>query len=445
MTPPASPQPITEVPGWLAAQPLDVRRTMAALAELLTGIAASAETEPESADVFTRRALGEAPGRWIVEERDLTGASAVGTALALAELIEAHEAEVGPAQHTDAPSWTTTQIGGHEIRHPLHLRVAFPAGTLLPQAPCVLVLSARPRHGRPSIVGLARQEHQDGVREVLDRLVARAVELNPYRGRILRASVGFGLTLEVTDLPAALTLQNVIVPQEVRDEIALGLRSVLSDHELLNASGLGVRRGVLLVGPPGVGKSAFSAAVANEVVGHFTVIYVEASAGRMLLTAVVEEAERLGGPVLLVLEDLDLWVRERGLDSGGLSELLQAMDIDPAARILTIASTNDATTLDAAAIRTGRFDSIVEIGYPDREAAARILAALLDGLPGDAVDATAVAAALPDQTSGSDIREIVRRAVLSAAAGGELSTAALLAEVGSGRYRAEAPGGGAYL
>ena len=78
---------------------------------------------------------------------------------------------------------------------------------------------------------------------------------------------------------------------------------------------------------------------------------------------------------------------------------------------------------------------------PNRIDAARILAALIRDIPGgEVVDTAAVVAALPERTSGSDIREIVRRAVL-AGDGGNLSTATLLAEVGSGRYRAEVPGG----
>ena len=117
------------------------------------------------------------------------------------------------------------------------------------------------------------------------------------------------------------------------------------------------------------------------------------------------------------------------------------MDIQPDARILTLASSNDAVTLDRAAIRTGRFDAVVEVGYPDTASAGRILSALLDGLPGhEDVDVAAVAVRLPDQTSGSDIREIVRRAVLAAEAG-KVSTAGLLAEVGNGRYRASVPTG----
>lgn len=273
---------------------------------------------------------------------------------------------------------------------------------------------------------------------MLDRLAARAVELNPYRGKAVRASLGNGLNLHVIDLPSTLTRKTVIVDAQVWHEIDLGLAAVRDRHELLNTHGLGARRGVLLCGPPGTGKSAISSAIAAEVVGAFTVIYVEAKAGQHLLSAVVDEAQRLGGPVLLILEDVDLWCRDRHSGySGGLSELLQAMDIAADARILTLASTNDAATLDKAAIRTGRFDTIVDVGYPTRTNAARILHALLTGLPGaSTVDTAAVVAAVPDQTTGSDLRELVRRAVLSASDAGQLSTAALLAEVGSGRYRA---------
>jgi SpoVK/Ycf46/Vps4 family AAA+-type ATPase len=98
-----------------------------------------------------------------------------------------------------------------------------------------------------------------------------------------------------------------------------------------------------------------------------------------------------------------------------------------------------------AAIRRGRFVALVEVGFPDTVQAGRILSALLQDVPGgDGVDVGAVAAALPASTSGSDLREIVRRAVLMA---GDtwVSTDQLLGEVGSGRYQARPPDGGMYL
>lgn len=442
---PATPvrRPITDVAAWMAGLPADTQRTLTALGELLVG-GSDHRQRSETADDFTRRVLGAVdPGALATEDADLTAATAIPVALALAEMIGEYAdlAEIGPGRYLDPPAWTRTEIGADTVHHPQHLRVAFPLGTVDPDTAVVVRLQARATALDPADVEVyVDRDHQEVARAVVDRLLARANQLNPYRGRVLRAGGDGGLRFQVIDLPTALTRDTVIVDDAVWREIDLGLASVRDRYELLNDHGLGCRRGVLLVGPPGTGKSAVSGVIANEVVGGFTVIYVEARAGAALLTAVVETAQRLGGPVLLVLEDVDLWVRDRGRGSSGLAELLQAMDIDPDARILTLASTNDAATLDAAAIRTGRFDAIVEVSYPDRAAAARILTALLDGLPGgDTVDAVAVTARLPSATSGSDLREVVRRAMLSG--DGNISTKTLLAEIGSGRYRATVPAG----
>ncbi|MDO3401268.1 ATP-binding protein [Mycolicibacterium neoaurum] len=442
------PRPITDVGAYVNELPDDARAGLRALGELLVGVT-QRPARAESADRFTARCLGAVDGELLVDEdRDLNPVSRLTTAVALAEWITAHAevVEVGPGEYSQPPKWTQTKIGDQTYRHPQCLRAHFPAGTLLPDTGCVIGIEARQTVMRsPEVSAFATPEHQDAVRAVLDRLADRANQLNPYRGRVLRASYTSGLHLTVTSPPATVTRATVIVDEQVWREIDLGVAAVRDRHELLNTHGLGARRGVLLCGPPGTGKSAVSAVIAAEVVGEFTVIYVEAKAGEQLLSSVVDEAQRLGGPILLILEDVDLWCRDRNTGGGGLSELLQAMDIAPDARILTLASTNDPNTLDKAAIRTGRFDAIVDVGYPTRTDAARILTALLTGLPGaDAVDTSAVAATLPEHTSGSDLREIVRRAVLAADDAGLLSTSALLAEVGSGRYRAT-PTEGMYL
>ncbi|WP_458317866.1 AAA family ATPase [Mycolicibacterium brisbanense] len=434
--------PITDVPAWLSEH--GEYRALRALGELLLGVT-SAEVSAESAERFTLRHLGVTSSADLIDEEiALNAVTRVTSALALAELIAEHAAETGPGEHSSPPSYTQAEIApGEHRRHPQTLRAGFPAGTAA-EVPVVIRIETRASSVHdPEVTVYATRANQLAAQAVLDALMARADELNPFRGRAVRATLGRGVQFSMIDLPP-LSRGTVVVPEEVWAEVDLGVRAVRDQHGLLNRLGLGCRRGVLLVGPPGTGKSAVSAVVARELLASgFTVIYVEARAGQHLLTAVVEEAHRLGGPILMVLEDVDLYVRNRG-DSGGagLSELLQAMDISPDARILTLASTNDATTLDAAAIRTGRFDSIVTVPYPDCEASARILAALVDGIPG-AVDASSVAARLPDQTSGSDLREIVRRAVLSG--DGVVSTAALLAEIGSGRYRAQLPGQGQYL
>lgn len=436
-------QPITDVAAWLDGLNYGVRPALRALGELLLGVVE--RESAETAERFTARCLGVPNDGYLLdEERELNPVSRLTTALALAEWIDQHTpgCEIGPGECAYPPKWTQTDIGDHTYRHPLCMRAHFPVGTLLVDAACVIHIEARDSVMHDAQVSaFVTPDNQAHARVVLDRLAERANELNPYRGRAVRAVHNHGLSFTIIDLPSTATRDTVIVPTEVWTEIDLGITAVRDRHAVLNAHGLGARRGVLLCGPPGTGKSAVSAVVAREVVGEFTVIYVEARAGEQLLTVVVEEAQRLGGPVLIVLEDVDLWCRDRAAGQAGLSELLQAMDIKADARILTLASTNDAATLDKAAIRTGRFDSVVEVGYPDRADAARILTTLIRDIPGgQAVDTAAVVTALPEQTTGSDIREVVRRAVL-AADGGIISTSALLAEVSTGRYQAAVPSG----
>lgn len=430
---------------WLADQPAATKGVLQAIAELFTGVAKSRVAEPERAEEFTARILG-LPGLQsvIVEERDLGAVTSLSVGLALGEWLEAHRHELGPFRYGDQPAFGETTVGDDVLAHPLLLRVGFAAGTVA-AVPLVFALNARLRD-RPSIAAYARPGERDAARAALTQLFDRARQLNPLRGRVLRARGGAGLGLEIIDAPTA-TRDTVILPDSVWTEIDMGIRSVKDVGGVLIATGLGRRRGIMLAGEPGVGKTLVCGVVVSELVAEgFTAVYVDSRGAAHVLTELVEEVQKELLPAVIVLEDVDLAVRARGgIDGGGaLGELLRAMDIHPDAPILTLASTNSVEVLDSASVRAGRFDSIVDVPHPDCQAAARILDGLLRDVPGgDSVDTAAVAAACPPRASGADLREVVRRLVLSGDGG--VSTAALVAELRSGRYRPTAPSGTAYL
>ncbi|SIH39260.1 cell division protease ftsH-like protein [Mycobacteroides abscessus subsp. abscessus] len=416
-----------------------------ALGALLVGVVervGGGHEKAETVEQFTARCLGKSMRTLLNEERTLGAISALTTAVVLQEWIDRHspQCQIGPGgRFVDAPRWTQTRVGDQKLHHPLNLRAYFPAGTLLQQTGLIIFIDAQGEGTLfpPRVSVLTPPEHQQAANDLLETLMERGNEINPYRGKILRAaSVSGRLALKLIELPRAATRTSVIVPEAVWTEVDLAVRSVRDRHEILNIHGLGSRRGVLLCGPPGTGKSAVSAVIARELAGEFTIVYVEPKAGALALTSIVQEVQQIGGPVMMVLEDVDLWVRDRSSGGPGLAELLQAMEINPDARILTFASTNDAAALDKAAIRAGRFDSVIQIDYPTRTDAARILTALIAGIADPhSVDVQQVAAALPQGSSGADLREIVRRTIV-VEADDTITTQKLLDEIGAGRYRA---------
>ena len=323
---------------------------------------------------------------------------------------------------------------------PAALSAHFTAGQLAP-APVVVRLGESYVFGDGPrlLVYTAAADRAHGV-AVIEAIMADAEGAkNLFRGRALTATEHDGLVIEVADLPSV-RRSDVTMPEHVWAEIDLNVAALTTHRELMSTLGLGVRRGVLLAGPPGVGKTAISHVIAGELLGRFTVIAVDARAGQSALAGLYKEARTLG-PTLIILEDIDLIVadRRKQLDSRALSEFLAVMDTDPSAPILTLASTNDVTTLDAASIRIARFDWISKSATPTMTPPRTSWPPTCAGVPGAGdVSVSEVAAYFGPETSGADIREIVRRTVLST---GAVTEPDLVAAVRSGRFKAYVPQG----
>jgi SpoVK/Ycf46/Vps4 family AAA+-type ATPase len=374
----------------------------------------------------------------VSESRSLNAVSRISVGLAFGTLMTRHSPGIGPGYLSNPPGWETVELTPEEsIEIPCKLSASFPAGTLSETPVVVQMVSRESVMTNAEITVYTPSEGRGAAKTVLADILALADRLNPLRGRACRATGVHGLSMEIISLPD-IDREQIIVPEAVWEELDLNVKAVAGQHDTLCKYGLGARRGVMLVGPPGVGKTVLCTSVARDLVGEFTCIFVDGKTGASQLTDIMAEAAKLQ-PAIVILNDLDLWVRDRRVGSPGLAELLQGLDTDPAARILVQATTNS-TDLDAAAIRNGRIDSVISLDYPSKSAATRILDSLLVDVPG-CVDTSKVAAALPDTASGADIREIVRRAVIT----GDVSTAGLLDVVRDGRWRPQLVQGGHYL
>jgi len=203
----------------------------------------------------------------------------------------------------------------------------------------------------------------------------------------------------------------------------------LKDPERYRAIGAKVPRGMLLMGPPGTGKTMLARAAAGEAgvpfysisASEFIEMFVGVGAARvrdMFESAKKEE------PAVIFIDELDSVGRSRGTGLGGghdereqtLNQILAEMDgFEPHEAVVVLAATNRPDVLDPALLRPGRFDRKVEMDMPRKEAREAILKVHTRKVPlAEDVDLETVAKRTVG-FSGADIENLVNEAALLAA------------------------------
>ncbi|XP_048492131.1 probable inactive ATP-dependent zinc metalloprotease FTSHI 2, chloroplastic isoform X2 [Beta vulgaris subsp. vulgaris] len=197
--------------------------------------------------------------------------------------------------------------------------------------------------------------------------------------------------------------------------------------EMYRRRGVKIPGGILLCGPPGVGKTLLAKAVAGEAgvnffsisASQFVEIYVGVGASRV--RALYQEAKD-NAPSVVFIDELDAVGRERGLikGSGGqerdatLNQLLVSLDgFEGKGEVITIASTNRPDILDPALVRPGRFDRKIHIPNPSLQGRIEILKVHARKKPmAEDVDYMAVAS-MTDGMVGAELANIIEVAAIT--------------------------------
>ena len=198
------------------------------------------------------------------------------------------------------------------------------------------------------------------------------------------------------------------------------------------AVGAKIPKGVLLVGPPGTGKTMLARAVAGEANTPFFSIsgseFVEmfVGVGASRVRDLFAKAKK-NAPCIIFVDEIDAVGRRRGSGMGGghdereqtLNQILVEMDgFEQGTNVIVLAATNRADVLDPALLRPGRFDRRVNIDLPDRKDREAILKIHFAKKPlAKNIDLDALAAKTAG-SSGADLSNIANEAAILAARSG---------------------------
>src|SRR5436305_8644862 len=240
-----------------------------------------------------------------------------------------------------------------------------------------------------------------------------------------QANFGNGKNSRVKERPTV-AFRDVAGIEEAKSEVQ-EVVDFLRDPKKYQRLGGNLPKGILLIGPPGTGKTMLARAIACEAKAHFfsahgsdfTEVFVGVGAKR------VRQLFRQAGknkPAIIFIDEIDCVGKNRKFDTHGehqqtINALLAEMDGFASSQgIVVIAATNRPEDVDEALLRPGRFDRKVYVPYPDMKGRRAILKAHANGKPiRDEEQALDVIAQTTPGMSGADLANLLNEAAIISA------------------------------
>ena len=177
-------------------------------------------------------------------------------------------------------------------------------------------------------------------------------------------------------IPRGREFSDMVISEEKKEILDDNVFSVLRNNQLLRENNIETNRGIMLAGPPGVGKSMTIDAIVSS--SNSTVLFAKTEELHEDIESLFRTARKYA-PTVLILEDVDalLISGQRGTNKSGagMSGMLNCLDgVESNDGVITVATTNFPEHLDWALInRPGRFDVRIDYTYPEKTELNHIL------------------------------------------------------------------------
>ena len=250
----------------------------------------------------------------------------------------------------------------------------------------------------------------------LGEIRSHAHTFNVYRGKVLSLGCD-GETIHFHRFPLV-KREEIVLPEATMNILERNTTGFLKYADALRRSGRSVKRGILLHGKPGTGKT-FTAKWLGQTLEGTTVILM--SGEELWLIKQCCQLARMLAPALVIMEDVDLVASQRDESRHPayqitLHQMLNEMDgLSSDAEVIFLLTTNRPNAIEGAiAARPGRIDQAIEFPLPDAECRRRLLALYGRGLT-LALNDEAGLIARTEGASPAFIQELIRKAALIAA------------------------------
>ena len=314
------------------------------------------------------------------------------------KIISTYQSGYGETWPLRPGHWEVIKVKGKEYLIPLN--------SIVLMEDCTLEVNTDDYYGKVSI---EVQSPVGTAQGILNKIRKSITKHGVMKGGVIAGST----ILE----RSTVSLDNFFVNSDVLKKIQTHILNLFDGEkeQAFHDAGMPFKRGVLLVGTPGTGKTTLGKIIEALNPG-ITTIWLEHGQIENNMSACMKLARELS-PTIIFMEDLDTVAVSREISVGNtvLGNILSEMDgRDENEGIIFIGTSNRPDDLDPAILRPGRFDIKIELDMPDTQTRNALLSKLLGKLSFPLNVTIDELSSFSKNHTQADIEELVRSAVLSA-------------------------------